>query len=115
LQAILASGIIWIKIIFKKMTDLKIFLENIHKRILELKRNDEYKKCLNCDCYFGLLYYMKEELSKIEAPAYKEMQKDIISTFNKRKEGKIHQCLGCDPCPPAEWTTELIRKFKIRR
>ncbi len=115
MQAIPSSGIIWIKVIFKKMTDLKKFLENIHKRILELKRNDEYKKCLNCDCYFGLLYYMKEELSKIEAPAYEEMLKDIISTFNKRKESKIHQCLGCDPCPPAEWTTELIRKFKIRR
>ncbi len=94
------------------MTGLKIFLENIYERILELKRNDKYKKCLNCDCYFGLLYYMKEELSKMEARASGEMLKDIISTFNKRKEGKIHQCLGCDLCPPAEWTTELIRKLR---
>ncbi len=113
MQAILALWIIWIKIIFKKMTGLKKFLENIHERILELKKNDEYKKCLNCDCYFGLLYYMKEELSKIEDQAYEEMLKNIISTFNKRKEGKIHQCLGCDPCPPAEWTTELIKMSVI--
>ncbi len=97
------------------MTGIKKFLENIYKRILELKRNDEYKKCLNCDCYFGLLYYMKEELQKNEDLISKEMLSNILSAFNKRKEVKIYQCLGCDPCPPAEWTTELIRKSKTRR
>jgi len=96
------------------MTNLKKFLENICKRNSELKKNDEYKECLNCECYFGLLYYMKEELLKIEDPAYKEMLDDILSTFNNRKEVKIHQCLGCDPCPPAEWTAEIIRKLKIK-
>lgn len=55
---------------------------------------------------------MKEELQKIEEPMYKEMLRDILSTFNKGKDVNIQQCLGCDPCPPAEWTTELIKNLK---
>jgi len=97
------------------MANLKKFLENTYKRITALKRKDEHKKCLSCDCYYGLLYYMKEELQKIEGSMYKEMLRNILSTFNKRKDVKIYQCLGCDACPPAEWTAELIRKSKIWR
>lgn len=95
------------------MSNFREFLEDIYNRIVELKRNDEYRKCLNCDCYFGLLYYMKEELSKIEEPIYKEMLKDTSSTFDKRNEVRMHQCSGCDSCPPAEWTSEIIRKLKM--
>jgi hypothetical protein len=94
------------------MADLKKLLKNIYKKIAELKRKDEYKKCLRCDCYYGLFYYMKEEMQKIEEPTHKEMLKDILSTFDKRKDVNIQQCLGCDPCPPAEWTTELIKNLK---
>ncbi len=100
---------------FNQMIELRKFVENFYKRITDLKRNDEYKKCLNCDCYFGLLYYMNEELQKNQDLINKQKLADILSAFNKRKEIKIYKCLGCDPCPPAEWTAELIRKSQTRQ
>lgn len=95
------------------MGNLENFLDNTYSRFSELRENDEYRKCLSCDCYFGLLYYMGEELSKMKGSKYEGMLKDVSSTFNKRNEVKMHQCLGCDPCPPAEWTSELLRKLKV--
>ncbi len=57
---------------------------------------------------------MKEELQKNEDLISKEMLMDILEAFNKKKEIKINKCLGCYPCPPAEWTAELIRKSETR-
>lgn len=94
------------------MSDLGIFLNDVYNRVSKLRENNEYRKCLGCDCYFGLLYYMKKELSKQREPRYQEMLENVSSTFDKRSEIKMHQCLGCNPCPPAEWTSELIRKLK---
>jgi hypothetical protein len=88
------------------------FLEKIYEKSSQLKRDDKYKECLNCECYFGLLYYFKEELLKIENFFNKDILDDIIFSVENRKKAKTHKCLGCDPCPPAEWTVELLRKCK---
>lgn len=95
------------------MDELEKFLDKVYAQFLELKDNDENKKCLSCDCYFGLLFYMREELTKMEGPKYEEMLKDTSSAFDKKSEVKMHKCLRCDPCPPAEWTSELLRKLRV--
>ncbi len=91
--------------------DLKKIIEKIYKRTSKLLIKSEYEKCLKCECYFGLLYYLKDFLSEIDESQYKEMEEEILLLFNKRKESGIHQCLGCEPCPPDEWTAELIREL----
>jgi hypothetical protein len=93
---------------------MKEFFKDIYPKILELKKNSKFRKCLNCDCYFGLLYSMKEELTKWEDQKYERM-KDVSSIFDKRTEVKLHQCLGCDPCPPGEWTSELLKRKSRER
>ncbi len=95
------------------MHSLEEILENTYSRLSELRENDEYGKCLSCDCFFGLLYYMKKGLSKSEASRHQEMLSDVSSSFDNRSDIKMHQCLGCDPCPPAEWTSELLRGSNV--
>lgn len=92
------------------MSELGEFLRGIYGKISELQTNRQYRKCLSCDCYFTLLYYMKRELSKSEDTKYKGMFKDVSFLFDQRNQVKMHRCLGCDPCPPAEWNSELLKK-----
>jgi hypothetical protein len=91
------------------MQDLEDSLKNSYKRITKLRENDEYRKCLSCDCYFVLLYHMRDAFSKMENPRHGQMLRDVSSKFDKRNQVNLHQCLGCNPCPPAEWATGLLR------
>lgn len=90
----------------------KRYLEDVSRRILELRSNVEYEKCLDCECYFGLLFYLKKELMMIDDESFSKMFKEIIPAENRNGDVQIHACLGCESCPPAEWTTELIKKLK---
>ncbi len=49
---------------------------------------------------------------KNENPLNKDIIEETVTSFENRKKVKIHNCLGCDPCLPAEWTVELLRKCK---
>jgi len=88
------------------------FLKDVCQRILELRSSAEYEKCLDCECYFGLLFYLNKELIIVDDTSSNKMFKKILPKAFKEEEAQIHACLGCDPCPPAEWTTEVIEKLE---
>ena len=88
----------------------KEFLKEIFQKIQRLMGNTEDEKCLDCECYFGLLFYLKKELTMIDDESINKMFEEITPATKSNEEAQIHACLGCDPCPPAEWTTELIKK-----
>ena len=90
----------------------KEFLKNVCQRILGLRNNAEYEKCLDCECYFGLLFYLNKELIMVDDASSKKMFKKIIPKATKEEEAQMHACLGCNPCLPAEWTTEVIEKLE---
>ncbi len=94
------------------MQGLANLLDEVYRRLSELRANNEYRKCLSCECYFGLLYLMKEELSRIEGPGCEGMLDELSHAFDERNEVKMHGCLGCEECPPAEWTTQLLGGLK---
>jgi hypothetical protein len=93
-------------------TEWKSYLKEVCQRILELRRNAEYEKCLDCECYFGLLFYLNKELIIVDDVSSKRLFKKILPKAKKEEEAQMHACLGCDPCPPAKWTTEVIEKFE---
>ncbi len=90
----------------------KEFLREVFQRIQGLMGNIEDEKCLDCECYFGLLFYLKKELTMIDDESINKTFEKIASAAESHKDAQIHACLGCDPCPPAKWTTELIKKFE---
>ena len=90
----------------------KEFLKNVCQRILGLRNNAEYEKCLDCECYFGLLFYLNKELIMVDDASSTKMFKKIIPKATKEEEAQMHACLGCNPCLPAEWTTEVIEKLE---
>ncbi len=90
----------------------KSYLKEVCQRILMLRSSDEYEKCLDCECYFGLLFYLNKELIMVDDASSKRMFKKILPKAAKEEEAQMHACLGCNPCPPAEWTTEVIEKLE---
>lgn len=89
----------------------KEFLREVFRKIRSLTGDAENEKCLDCECYFGLLFYLKKELTMIDDESINRMFEKIASVTERNHGARMHACLGCDPCPPAEWTTELIKKF----
>jgi hypothetical protein len=90
----------------------KEFLREVFLKIQSLMGKTEDEKCLDCECYFGLLFYLKKELTMIDDESINKMFEEISHATESNEDAQIHACLGCDPCPPAEWTTELIKKFE---
>jgi hypothetical protein len=82
------------------------FLKDVCQRILELRSSAEY------ECYFGLLFYLNKELEIVDDASSNKIFKKILPKATKEEETQMHACLGCDPCPPAEWTTEVIEKLE---
>jgi hypothetical protein len=55
--------------------------------------------CRGCDCFQGLLTQLKLDY-QIDNPS-------VIDDMTLPRMQQ-HQCLGCDPCPPAELFTKYI-------
>ena len=77
-----------------------------------MRDNIAYEKCAECECYFGLLFYLNTELTIINDASLSEMFKKALLEWKTSKKAQIHSCLDCEPCPPAEWTAEMIMKLK---
>ncbi len=93
-------------------TEWRRFLEEIYEKIKELKKNAEYEKCAECECYFGLLFYLNKELTMINDESFSKMFNKLLEEWERSQEARMHACLGCEPCPPAEWTTEVIKNLE---
>jgi len=60
-------------------------------------------KCRSCECLQVFLVQLKIDYKLKNFP---NIDKMLIS------REKQHQCLGCDPCPPAELFAKYLKKTK---
>lgn len=59
--------------------------------------------CLTCECFLG--YVTRLQLDSDET------SRDLTGEY-KVERNSIHNCLGCDPCPPGDLYAEYVRKQK---
>jgi hypothetical protein len=78
--------------------------DEIAERIKRLRGLTVKEECRSCDCLQG--YLTQLELDYPEAT-------DLIEPLKVPRE-KLHGCLGCDPCPPAEAFGDYLRGLKDR-
>ena len=75
----------------------------IKRLIDEVLRRLPREECRTCDCFQGFVTQLnldaQDDVSDITAPL--EVPKN-----------KMHGCLGCNPCPPAEAFSDYIRQRK---
>ncbi|MHC4503573.1 MAG: hypothetical protein ACYTFI_09730 [Planctomycetota bacterium] len=69
----------------------------------KLRRSLDEERCRTCDCLQGALAQM--ELDGGEGMAARVEP-------HKVGRDRMHHCLGCDPCPPAEALSDYIRELR---
>lgn len=76
---------------------------NLEQLIKKLKKSAIIEECWDCECFQGLIAQLEMDFD--EATASPQLKSLIIEAE------KLHYCLGCDPCPPAElYSHYLIEK-----
>jgi len=75
--------------------------DNIQCVLAELLEQLPRPECRTCDCFQGFI-------TQVELDA----ETDISAMTNplKVESAKMHACLGCDPCPPAEAFARYLKK-----
>lgn len=75
--------------------------EEVAAIIETLRKAVRHEPCWSCDCLQGLLTQLEldaaEDVSGLTGPL-------------KVDRGRMHGCLGCDPCPPGEVYASFLRK-----
>lgn len=59
-----------------------------------------HEACSTCECFLGYVTQLKM--------AADPSGQDYLESFRPSRV-KIHSCLGCDPCPPADHLAEYLR------
>ena len=89
--------------IFDKMEHMERHLQlNEVESLLEpLKQSSQKEECWSCDCLQAYLVQMELDCDD-----------DISALISQYKvpTDKMHGCLGCAPCPPAEVYSEYLKK-----
>jgi len=79
----------------------KLNLKEVKSLLEQLKSSAHKEECWSCDCLQGFLVQLKfDSLDDIDA---------TISPL-KVPRTKMHSCLGCIPCPPAEVYSDYMKK-----
>ncbi|MFQ6082057.1 MAG: hypothetical protein ACE5WD_01715 [Candidatus Aminicenantia bacterium] len=73
----------------------------IKEIIDKLRKWHEIEECRTCECLQGAL----TQLGIDGGAEIREIIKNML--VNKQK---MHECLGCDPCPPAEIFSSYLKK-----
>lgn len=71
----------------------------IQKLLEQLKDIVTKEDCWSCECLQGFL-------TQLEVDTAEDIS-DIIDSL-KINAGLVHECLGCNPCPPAEVYTKYL-------
>ena len=72
------------------------------KTVLEkLEQAAELEACWSCECLQGVI-------TQLELDAAENMR-PFLEIYEVRRE-KLHGCLGCRPCPPADLFSEYCRQ-----
>jgi hypothetical protein len=64
-----------------------------------LEQAAEREACWSCEC-------LQEFITQLELDAAKDT-KPFLEVYEVRRE-RLHGCLGCRPCPPAELYTQYL-------
>ncbi len=65
----------------------------------QLERAATREACWSCECLQGYITQLKQDAA--------EEARSLVEAYEVRPE-RLHGCLGCEPCPPAEvFTTHL--------
>jgi hypothetical protein len=72
----------------------------VQEIVKELENSIIRPECLTCDCFQGLLTQLELDCSE-----------DICNLITplKAPPGKMHGCLGCNPCPPGALFAQYIK------
>jgi len=78
---------------------------DVQKLVDEILRSMPHEECRTCDCFLGFI-------TQLELDA----QEDVSNISNPLKvpRGRMHGCLDCSPCPPAEAHSNYIRQNQER-
>lgn len=69
---------------------MEVKKDNGRELLKELSRYLIVDKCMACECLHAALMQLR-----LEHP-------ELAGGINRFAEEKLHSCLGCDPCPPAD-------------
>jgi hypothetical protein len=74
--------------------EVQVFLE-------EAADSFPHSACLTCECFLGYVTRLRVDSDKTS--------QDLIEEYKVERDS-MHNCLGCDPCPPGDLYAEYIRK-----
>ncbi len=64
------------------------------------------ERCRTCDCLQGAL-------TQLEIDG--DGQLKALAAKHRIPSEQMHACLGCDPCPPAEFWAEYVRESRSEK
>jgi len=80
-------------------TEKKLSLDDVRKLVNELKASAVRKECWSCDCFQAFLAQLQID----GTPGAVQQVRSLEVSAEK-----IHPCMGCNPCPPAEVFTRYL-------
>ncbi len=72
--------------------EIKILLKRLKQSVIK-------KECATCECFQGFI-------AQLEVDSCEDIS-DLVDLICVPDE-KLHKCLGCNPCPPADLYTEYL-------
>ena len=85
------------------MTKNQITKNEIRILLEKLKQSVPISECRTCECFQGFI-------SQLEVDTSEDIN-DLVESFIV-SDNKLHKCLGCSPCPPADLYTGYLIKYR---
>jgi hypothetical protein len=82
----------------------KLTAADVVKLLGDLQASVDKDECWSCECLQGYLIQLEMDAS--------EDVTALTSPF-KVARSEMHECLGCDPCPPGELHASYLRNKRL--
>jgi hypothetical protein len=79
----------------------KLTAEQVKTYLDEAEASFPHDACLTCECFLGLTTQLHIDTGGDG--------RNLLGVF-KVERGRMHQCLGCDPCPPGDLYAKYMRE-----
>lgn len=80
--------------------------EEITALLCSLQNSIIRDECRTCECLQGFIAQLELDYSE-------KLMNDLVNDL-KCQDDKLHKCLGCNPCSPADIYIEYLKKKKTR-
>jgi hypothetical protein len=80
---------------------MKLSKDEAAELLEKLKESAPLKECLTCECFQGFIAQLKQDTPFDIGDLCEPIQ---------AAQNKIHKCLGCALCPPADLYAEYLQK-----